>query len=384
MHVYDILIMHMLKLKTTQKFRSSLRGLTLAAVVVVFGANLILPPLARADRFDEQIRQLSQQNSQTRGQVDTLSAQASDYSDKISKLQQQINVLQQQINDSVAKIQDTQGKIEAAEAELLKQRRVLGENIKSMYLEDQISTLEMLASSKDLSEFVDKQQYRSTVKDKIKNTLDKITELRHQLKAEKENLEKQKLDQELRQSQLDGQRAEQRQLLSMNEAQQSALNGQIKENNSKIAELRKQQAAENAKLFGGSVPKGIPGGGGYPGAWAFAPIDSIVDTWGMLNRECVSYTAWKVWSSGRYMPYWGGIGNANQWDDNARAAGIPADSTPRVGDVAIKNSGYYGHAMYVEHVYDDGTIYISQYNAGWDGYYSEARINAAGLVFIHF
>ena len=108
------------------------------------------------------------------------------------------------------------------------------------------------------------------------------------------------------------------------------------------------------------------------------------DNWGMYNRECVSYTAFRVAASGRHMPYWGGSGNANQWDDNARAAGIPVDGNPRVGDVAISNAGYYGHAMYVEAVHGDGTISISQYNADWRGTYSTNRISIGSLVFIHF
>jgi surface antigen len=87
------------------------------------------------------------------------------------------------------------------------------------------------------------------------------------------------------------------------------------------------------------------------------------------------------------MPGWGwsARGNANQWDDNARAAGIPVDGSPRAGDVAISNSGFYGHAMYVESVNGDGTINISQYNANLDGRYSvRYNLNPAGLVFIHF
>jgi surface antigen len=104
----------------------------------------------------------------------------------------------------------------------------------------------------------------------------------------------------------------------------------------------------------------------------------------MYLRQCVSYTAWKVHASGRNMPYWGGFGNAKQWDDNAIAAGIPVDRNPQVGDVAVSNRGYYGHVMYVEAVHGDGTISISQYNASWDGTYSEARIPIGDLVFIHF
>lgn len=125
-------------------------------------------------------------------------------------------------------------------------------------------------------------------------------------------------------------------------------------------------------------------GTSYP--WANAPFpNSIPDSWGMYQRQCVSYTAWKVASSGRNMPSWAGRGDANLWDDNARAEGIPVDTIPRAGDIAVDNSGAYGHTSYVESVNSDGTINISQYNVRWDGMYSEeTNKSPAGLVFIHF
>ncbi len=368
--------------KTGCVFKSPLLAVFL--VVAVLGLKAVSIPLVSADRFDEQIKALNAENSVKAQNKAQLGTEAVSLADAIAKLQGQIATLQNQIAANQAKSEDLRKQIVAAEEELAKQRRVLGESIKVMYLEGDISTIEMLASSKDLSEFVDKQQYRDTVQAKIKGMVDKITALKLELKGQRETLEKQIEDQRYMEDQLATQRAEQDKLLGLNQSQQAELNNQIKQNSAQISELKRQQAAENARLFTNGVPKGIPGGGGYPGAWANAPIDSIVDTWGMYNRECVSFTAWKVWNSGRYMPYWGGIGNANQWDDNARAAGIPVDTSPRPGDVAISNRGVYGHAMYVEHVYNDGTIYVSQYNAGLDGYYSEARINAAGLYFIHF
>ncbi len=91
------------------------------------------------------------------------------------------------------------------------------------------------------------------------------------------------------------------------------------------------------------------------------------------------------------MPGWGwqARGNANQWDDNAISAGIPVDTNARSGDVAISNSGGYGHAMYVEVASDDGGIYVSDYNQQYDGLYREywisaSTVQARGLVFIHF
>lgn len=126
--------------------------------------------------------------------------------------------------------------------------------------------------------------------------------------------------------------------------------------------------------------------GGYPDKWHNAPLDSTVDSWGMYNRQSVSYAAFRVHDSGRYMPYWGGKGNAKQWPDNARAAGIPVDTIPKISDVAISTLGVYGHAAYVEEVMPDGSVRVSQYNQKYDGLYGESIIPAwaTHYVYIHF
>ncbi|MBI1856671.1 CHAP domain-containing protein [Candidatus Saccharibacteria bacterium] len=365
------------------KYNSRFSVLSLAvAVAITFG--LVVSPMVRADQFDEQIRNLKKQNSQIAGAVNQLEVSAVDFNDKISKLQQQIDALQAQINQSNVEIEQTKTKIAVAEEELAKQRKLLGVNIKAMYLEGQISTVEMLASSSDLSDFFDKAQYRSSVKDTITGTMDRVTALKFELNAQKERLELQKKDQEARQVDLDGQRAEQANLLALNEADRNRLNTDIKNNYAQIGELKRQQLIANARFIGGTAGTGPACGGGYLAKWCEIPQDSVVDDWGMYNRECVSYAAFKVAASGRHMPYWGGYGNANQWDDNARNVGIVVDGEPREGDVAQTDAGGLGHVMYVEHVYGDGTIYISQYNASFDGRYSEKRISAAGLNFIHF
>ncbi len=356
----------------------------LASSLLVLVGGVVLPRV-QADQFTDQINALEQQNTQKRGSVASLQERASSYQDAIDKLQAQINAIQQAIDANRAKNAELQQQITETEIELAKQRKLLGENIKAMYIEGQITTLEMLASSKDLSEFVDKQQYRNAVKDKIKSTLDKVTKLKLELKAQKEEVERLLREQESLQAQVSAQQAEQTRLLNLNQGEQSAYNQQIKDNQTKISDLRRQQAIVNASLFGGGAIIQTSRCDIYPQNWCNAPIDSIVDSWGMYNRECVSWTAYRVAASGRYMPYWGGYGNANQWDDNARAAGIPVDGNPQVGDVAISNKGFYGHSMYVEAVFDDGTIAVSQFNHDWGGTYSFVpKMNKGSLVFIHF
>lgn len=47
-------------------------------------------------------------------------------------------------------------------------------------------------------------------------------------------------------------------------------------------------------------------------------------------------------------------------------------------------SGYYGHVMWVEEVYGNGYIRVSQYNYDLAGSYSEMVISGSGLIYIYF
>ncbi len=359
------------------------RSLALVLLVGVMVAGFVVEPIARADQYDEQIKKIQSQNDEKQSAVDQLQEKANSYQDAVNKFQEQINALQAQIRDNQAKRDDLAKQIDIAQKELDKQKKLLGENIKAMYVEGDITTLEMLASSKDLSEFLDKQQYRDSVQQKVKTALDKVNALKDQLREQKTLVEKLIADQSKIQEQLAADQSKQNELLSYTEAQKNDYNNQIKSNNSQIAALRAQQAAANRSL-GGSATSGDPNHGGYPAYLDNAPQDSLIDPWGMYNRECVSYTAWKVYQTYGHMPYWGGHGNANQWPGSAQASGIPTGSTPRAQSVAVSMSGYYGHVMWVEEVYGNGYIRVSQYNYDLAGHYSEMVISGSGLIYIYF
>ena len=165
-------------LKQKSKIRRSISTIFVGSILVL---GLVAGGLARADQFDEQIKALQQQNNTNQVTVNQLAAEAASYQDAIDKLSAQINNLRQAILDNQRQSNELQKQIEEQQAELARQRRVLGESIKTMYLEGEISTLEILAASKDLSEFVDRQQYRNSVQNKIKTTVEKITQLKLEL-----------------------------------------------------------------------------------------------------------------------------------------------------------------------------------------------------------
>lgn len=411
------------RLKSQKLIKIPTKKIILVTAVVSMSGVMPLTHTVHANRYDTQIGSLQQQNSQNTEKQQSLRTQEQDINAAIAELEANITTIESQISKNRAKNKQLKDKIAEAKKEIEKQRKLLGTNVRQLYLDDQMSTLEKLASSKSFGDYVDKEQYRVSVQSKIKTTMDKIEELKKEQESQKAAIEKLLKDQQTMQSQLKSQKAESVRLRKLNRQQQANFTAEISANNSRIAQLQREQAEENRRhrleairaaeeaakasrrsspvstATSNSAPKQSNSssrssssvsssiksvrGSSYP--YANHPFpNSIVDPWGMYTRQCVSYTAWKVAASGRHMPYWGGRGNAKQWDDNARATGIPVDTTPRVGDVAISNSGYYGHSMYVEAVYGDGTIYVSDYNANWTGEYSEYRRSAAGLVFIHF
>lgn len=371
-----------MKKQKNKKQNSSFRPLHLVLVLCltcVLSLSTMGPAAVFADRFQEQINALNAENGQKRQNQEQLGSEATSLSDTIAKLTAEINAMQAKINENQAKAASLQGQIKTAEEELSKQKRFLGETIKAMYVEGDITTVEMLASSKDFSDFFDKQQYRESVRSKIKTTVDKITQLKLDLNTQKQTVEKLIAEQQTLANKISTKKAENNRILSLNQSEQSSLDTQIRGNSGKIAELRRQQAIENAR-HGNGIVAGDSNRGGYPAKWANAPQDSLLDSWGMYNRECVSYAAWKVHESGRFMPYWGGRGNANQWPGNTSSKG----KSPRVGSVAVAYWGYYGHTMYVEAV-SGNQVYVSQYNYGIRGEYSEMWINTSEIDwFLYF
>lgn len=366
----------------------------LAASVVVVSV-LLAPVAAHADQYDDMINAKKQQQSAVQGQADTLGAQANDVQSQINDLQSQIASIQAQIDTNTARQNELSKQIDAAVQKLDEQKDLLSANIRSMYIEGDITPLEMIASSKNLGDFVDKQEYRDRIKDNISSTMDEIERLKKQLDTQKKEVTQILEEQKTLRGSLDQKNAEAGAKLSSINQDKAVFDSQVQAISKEIASLRAQQIAANARFIGSTPGTGSNCGGGYPGHAAGGirgrwgcnyALNDGSDNWGMYNRQCVSYTAFKVAQSGRNMPRWGGngSGNANRWPGNARAAGIPVDGNPKEGDVAISMAGYYGHAMYVEKVLGGGKILISQYNAGWDGRYSEAVISASGLSFIHF
>ena len=98
-----------------------------------------------------------------------------------------------------------------------------------------------------------------------------------------------------------------------------------------------------------------------------------------------TYTAlnctWFVKDTVSWIP--NGLGNANQWDDRARAMGYTVNNIPAAGSVGVSNSGYYGHVVRIDSVNSDGTINLTEMNYRNLGVISNRTVPASSFVYIH-
>ncbi|PSK67198.1 hypothetical protein B0E53_00832 [Micromonospora sp. MH33] len=114
-------------------------------------------------------------------------------------------------------------------------------------------------------------------------------------------------------------------------------------------------------------------GTGYTG-------QSVWGSWGP-GHNCVSYAAYRLRANGAAQS-WSPIGNAYQWDEKARGAGVRVDTTPAVGSIAQWDTGSFGHVAYVE-VVTAAYIEISEdaYLTDTSGYASRRRLDRGGTTF---
>lgn len=350
----------------------------LACLMLVAG---LLPSMVLADEFDDKINALNQKIDQNQAGINQKQAEANTLQNKLSILQGQINSAQAELNKTKLETEQTNAQIKKANEELEKQRQVLKENMVIMYKQGNISTLELLASSDNLSDYVSKQEYLSAIKAKVNENLTKIGQLKVELDSKKQKLDVLAFQQKAQVDNIDRQRAEQQNILAKTQGEEAAYQQLVASDKADVSRLKAQQAAAIAARSSNSKYGGT---GGYP--WAGVVQDSGADPWGFYYRECTSYAAWRRANIGRPIPAWGRMGpaDAKTWPGWARNFGYRVDGSPEVGAIGVYSGGQYGHVMIVESIKNNGaTVHVSEYNADMTGHYSESDWPTSALTFIH-
>lgn len=189
--------MHFLRNEKRSKKTSNkniLTKLQVVACLVLFLTTGVAPVYAVSDEeqlqnLNNQIQSAQQQLRSVQGQKTSLQNELMAFDIKINSIQLQVNAAQAQINILNNQIAETNNQISKAESDLAKQKQIMSEYLKTMYIEGQVSTIELIAKSENFSDFVNQSEYLGTIQDNVQGTANKIVELQNKLIAEKKQQE---------------------------------------------------------------------------------------------------------------------------------------------------------------------------------------------------
>ena len=384
-----------MNLRTTTPVSKSLAlkwGVALVAVILVVTAGFMwMNRPASADQYDDKIRALQADMSRFQAEANRLNAEATTLGNALAQLTNEKNALQSQVDLSQNQYDQLIIKIADTEKQIADNQNALGSTLASLYVDDDITPVEMLASSKDISEFLNKQEYRNSIKKELSSTINRVKDLKVQLSTQKTEVEKVLNEQKTARDEIAVKEREQAGLVAQTRNDEAAYQGLIKNSAAGIAEAKAAQAALRARsnATGGYTLVNAGSLGGYPWNSSNCTMQGYMSTGGSNGnggdghgygcRQCTSYAAWKVAKeTGIYYQNWG---NGGQWAQSAIRNGYKnLGGTPQAGSIAVMH-GNPGHVAWVEGVSPDGTkVTVSQYNynygAGY-GMYSEMVLSTS-------
>lgn len=394
----------MKKIKNIINKKNILRsGLIIVCLVIAFAGIPMLDQPVSADQYDDKIKALQEDIAKYQSEQDKLAKQAVTLESTLAQLNSQAAAIQAQIDISQAKYNKLVLQIKETEKDIQDNKDALGVTIADLYVGDNITPIEMLASSQTISDYLDKQEYKNSVRDELTATISKVKELKKKLETQKKDVAKTLEDQKSQKATLVAKQNEQQNILDQTRGDEAKFQELIGDSEAEIAEAKAIQAAIRARLNNTGGYLLIDSGllSDYPWNASNCPMWGFLSTggadgnggdgYGYGCRQCASYVAWRFAKETGIYPSWG---NAWQFTAGATSLGYQ-EGAAQAGSIAVMDPAtagnvYYGHVAWVEtdpYVNSIGqtVIQVSQYNYdfGW-GYGMYSRMELSVNAFDHY
>jgi peptidoglycan hydrolase CwlO-like protein len=355
-----------------------------------------------ADQYDDKIAQLTADMAQYQAQADALNAQADSLQNEVAQLDNQKNALQSQIDLNQTQYDQLVVQVANTQTQIQQNQDALGKTIADLYIDDDTTPIELLASSTNIGDFLNKQEYRTSVKNELNTTITKVKALKAQLVTQQSDLSSVLAQQEQARDDLAAKESEQQNLLSQTQDNEANYQSLIANSAAQIAAAKATQAALRARTTstGGYTLVDAGSLASYPWNNSNCPMYGYMSTGGTDGngndghgygcRQCVSYVAFRVAkATGIYFEDLGNGGSA-AYNLEHKHGWTDLGHNPQPGSVAslwgtygapYSSGSNPGHTAYVEDVSSDGSkVLVSQYNydygAGY-GMYSEMWLSTS-------
>lgn len=375
-----------------KSFKLDLRKLKTFAVTFALFFSIFVPygmggtQVAQAGEVDNLKSQLNGLNAQLDAVRKNLEAKSNEkatlknevaiFNGQIKQLELRIKKTQTEIKATTAEIKATQNRIKKAEKEIKEQRKILNESLKVMYEEGRISIIEVVISSDDFSEFMNKSEYLKTIQGKIKDALDKINVLKEELEGKEKSLESKSSDLSIMKKELNAQkadlgaqRAQKKALIKKTNGQETAYARQLK--NVQVAYKSVQGQIENLLTSNKFVSYGNTKKGdiiGYQGSTGYSTGSHLhfgvyrgatdVDPMPFINNGTL---AWPYVNPTVMQTFWGGFSHRGVGlpggIDLVKYHGAPVRAAAS-GNIIFNGVGPgFGHHVIIDHGNGLRTLY---------------------------
>ena len=222
------------------------RGLcaALAATFLAAGQGAAATLEEERDNYDAQVEELGRQSAELAGKIDSLSEQKRILDEAADEAIAEHKVRRAELNETLARLEENEEKLEITERAYERKRDVLGRRVRDIYINGQISYVDVLFGAKDFSDFLTRMDLLKRVIKQDYDLVHGILADRDAMRALKEELEKDRADQE----QLENKAREARVALEDKVAQQQALIEQMKYDKATIDRQQDESRAASERI----------------------------------------------------------------------------------------------------------------------------------------
>lgn len=306
--------------------------------------------------------------NQARAKMDEMSSQLND-------MQEALATQGGALTETQTQIANLNNQIAENEQKLKEQQKTLAARVRSNYKTGATGLLDVILSSKSFDELISRVYYMNKVSEADERAIQDVRTTEETLKTERQDLENKKSRQEAALQQTEASAASYQQKFQEAKNYYNSLNVEVQQQLAQEAETKAQQENNSNSGTSATVVQVVQQAQNKDPEKQTTPAQdaefnkpqpskpsqpSRPATSGGPNTYPVGQCTWGA----KVLAPWVGNnwGNANQWPASARRAGFATGSTPRVGAVAVKTSGAYGHVAVVTAVESPTRIRVSEAN----------------------
>jgi murein DD-endopeptidase MepM/ murein hydrolase activator NlpD len=136
----------------------------------------------RKANIEAKLRKLRNQQASLNSQMDDLDSRAAELDSSLQKVTHELKVMQEQLAE-------TKAELESLEAELVRRKAIVAERVTTVYMQGEMTYLDLLFNAKDFREFINRAFYLNLIFEKDQELYAEVQQKKGEVQAEQVKME---------------------------------------------------------------------------------------------------------------------------------------------------------------------------------------------------